>query len=286
MNAAGKLAKIRQRVPQFAVDEPALREHLSAGGYPGMDLEPTELSGPARTLVSWHCMGGGVDSDGVPRWRLIPLKHLVNHHPDGARQGDPDRPGRITVVTGANTGPRQTYENYGDLDALQLLMLFGYADDAARLVAQRSGGVAGMAGRAAAGVGQGPAQPTGPGGAGRSRAEPAGRLAAAPARHDPAAGTEAACATTWRWRSGRARVPPRRWRPRVTDALLDDLAVANVAYYDSLEELVAKAYPGSTGQQIDPDSRVAPGGRDAAIGRGAAAAAHHGLVGVGLTSAR
>ena len=60
---------------------------------------------------------------------LIPLHHFFNHHPDGGTQGQTTPEGWCLVTTGRNSSNEQTYENYGDLDALQLLMGFGYVEE-------------------------------------------------------------------------------------------------------------------------------------------------------------
>ena len=134
VNGAEKLITISQRVPRFAVADPVLRDHLAGAGYPDMAEPRSDTPALHRTLIAWHSMGTRTESPDEPGWRLIPLKQLVNHHPDGTPQHLPNPGGRVTVLTGPNSTSTQTYENYGDLDALQLVMLFGYVDDTTRLV--------------------------------------------------------------------------------------------------------------------------------------------------------
>lgn len=131
VNAVDRMAHIRAAMPRFAVTDVALRHHLADAGYPAMRDAPSN-AGVRETTIAWHSMGGGKGPDGSPQWRLIPLKHLVNHHPTGADQ-NPD-PGRTAVATSATSDATETFENYGDLDALQLLMSFGYVDATARHV--------------------------------------------------------------------------------------------------------------------------------------------------------
>lgn len=131
INAVDRMAHVRAAMPRFAVADPALRHHLADAGYPAMRDAPSN-AGVRETTIAWHSTGGGKGPDGSPQWRLIPLKHLVNHHPTGADQ-NPD-PGRTAVATSATSDATETFENYGDLDALQLLMGFGYVDAAARHV--------------------------------------------------------------------------------------------------------------------------------------------------------
>lgn len=137
VNATRRLSHVRTSVPRFAVDSWPLRHHLADAGYPVMRTSPAELD-PRETVIGWHSSGGsgraqpeGEQNTG-PRWQLIPLKHLVNHDPTGANQ-DPV-PGRTAVATSASSSESGTFENYGDLDAMQLLMGFGYVDSRAELV--------------------------------------------------------------------------------------------------------------------------------------------------------
>jgi hypothetical protein len=131
INAVDRMSHVRASMPRFALADPSLRHHLANAGYPAMRKPPTD-AGVRETAIAWHSMGAGQGPDGDQRWRLIPLKHLVNHHPTGADQ-NPD-PGRTAVATSTTSDATETCENYGDLDALQLLMGFGYVDGATRLV--------------------------------------------------------------------------------------------------------------------------------------------------------
>lgn len=131
VNASQKLTRIRSTVPRFCVGDWTLRHHLAAAGYPSLREEPDDAD-LRDTLLGWHGMGEGRDPDGRVRWHLIPLKNLVNHHPLGA--GQSPLPGRVAVVTSTVSDTTGTYENYGDLDAMQLLMHFGYVDHEAPVV--------------------------------------------------------------------------------------------------------------------------------------------------------
>lgn len=154
VNATDKLGQARCNVPRYAVTNWSLRHHLSDAGYPAM-RKPPELESLRNTVIAWHSAGDGEEApespemapDAVerpgsttthsmdpdrPRWRLIPLKCFVNHHPMGAHQLPV--PGRVAVAAATPTETRETFENYGDLDAMQLLMNFGYLDNAAPLV--------------------------------------------------------------------------------------------------------------------------------------------------------
>lgn len=158
INSTQKVADIRRALPRYAVSNWSLRHHLADGGFPHM--RDTHKPGSAKEImINWHCgsigptSASGVGSTGPderpqsgrevpaaapspgttsPRRFLIPLKHFVNHDPSGASQIP--IPGRTAVVTSASSDARGTYENYGDLDALQLLVNFGYVDAAAPLV--------------------------------------------------------------------------------------------------------------------------------------------------------
>lgn len=138
VNDTAKLRHIRAAVPKFAVTSWPLRHHLADAGYTMMRTAPAEHD-PKETLSAWHSKGGGrgamapdtAATDG-PRWRLIPLKHLVNHDPSGATQTGV--PGQISVVTSTSSDSVETFENYGDLDAMTLAMSFGFASLNAPLV--------------------------------------------------------------------------------------------------------------------------------------------------------
>ena len=154
VNATDKLSQARQSVPRYAVTNWSLRHHLSDAGYPAM-RQPPRLEALRNAVIAWHSAGDGeappetpeqtpdpVESPGStttnstdperPRWRLIPLKCFVNHHPRGADQNPVT--GQVAVAAATPTDTDETFENYGDLDAMQLLMNFGYLDDAAPLV--------------------------------------------------------------------------------------------------------------------------------------------------------
>lgn len=131
INAVGRVHHVRTSVPAHAIADPAVRHQLADAGYPAL-REPSTLEAIRQSVIGWHSVGAGQAPDGTQLWRLIPLKHLVNHHPDGA--GQTPVPGRTAVVTSAISDSRETFENYGDLDALQLLTLFGYVDSCAPLV--------------------------------------------------------------------------------------------------------------------------------------------------------
>lgn len=134
-----KLTSISRVVPSIAVTSPSVRSHLAQGGYPDLRHEPKK-SDARDTLIGWHSIVGrqqqaaalASDVPAVRRCRLIPLKHFINHHPDGAPQVP--QPGRIAVATSSISNEQETFENYGDLDALHLLMRFGYIDSTARVV--------------------------------------------------------------------------------------------------------------------------------------------------------
>lgn len=154
VNATNKLAHIRRVVPRFAVRNWSLRHHLAQAGYPIMNDVPDLASAP-DVLVAWHSgsarsaleivshasstSGQTQATDEIPTKdadhrvrRLIPLKCFVNHHPAGANQQPLHR--RVAVASATPTGTDETFESYGDLDAMQLLMNFGYLDDSAPLV--------------------------------------------------------------------------------------------------------------------------------------------------------
>lgn len=147
----GKITQAKEQVPALAVSNWRLREHLAAGGFPGLLETPTEHD-VISTVIAWHATGAG-PRDSLPRqdiadpsidggrplrlpgrrrWFLIPIKCFVNHHSKGARQQVAR--GRVTVVARRPTATDEIFENYGDLDSLQLLMNFGFVDNSAGVV--------------------------------------------------------------------------------------------------------------------------------------------------------
>lgn len=131
VNAVDRLAHVRATMPRFRVVAHTLRHHLADAGYPSIREAFTDED-VRECATAWHSMGAGLAPDGTQRWRLIPLKNLVNHHPSGSEQMP--EPGRTAVITSAASDGTETFENYGDLDALQLLMNFGYVDHSAPVV--------------------------------------------------------------------------------------------------------------------------------------------------------
>ena len=155
INATGRLAHVRRQLPALACADWALRHHLASGGHPEIRKPPT-LAAAMDTVIAWHSgassdhqerareeqlnvasaaarsIGALIPDNRRHRWHLIPLKCFVNHHPDGAAQRP--IPGKIAVAAATPTDTDETFENYGDLDAFQLLMNFGYLDNAAPLV--------------------------------------------------------------------------------------------------------------------------------------------------------
>lgn len=132
VNALDRMSHIRRVMPAYAIRSHPLRHHLADAGYPGM-RSPSSDEAVRDTAIHWHGGPMGKDAEGTTIWRLLPIKSLVNHHPDGADQGTPVH-GNISLATGVNSDDRQTYENYGDLDGMLCLMTFGYVDDTARVV--------------------------------------------------------------------------------------------------------------------------------------------------------
>jgi len=126
---AEKLNMIQTIVPDFAIGNSELRAALLNLGFPKFDEVPHPQDAK-KTLISWHSFGSGRGDQS--KKRLIPLKMFVNHHHSGARQSLPD-PG-IHVLTSKTSNSEQTYENYGDLDAMQLLTGFGFVDHEAPVV--------------------------------------------------------------------------------------------------------------------------------------------------------
>lgn len=151
INSTDKIAGIRKSLPRFSVAHWGLRHHLADAGFP--HLRTIDSANEAKEImISWHCGGIGPSATNTvagktnqpdvgtertdPRRNsrrfLIPLKHFLNHDPEGATQIPV--PGRTAVATSASSSRAGTYENYGDLDALQLLVGFGYVDSRAPLV--------------------------------------------------------------------------------------------------------------------------------------------------------
>ena len=125
VNETDKVATTRQRVPQHAVADPVVRTLLAEAGYDVMTDSP-QPSGPRDTLIAWHSIGS-TSPTGEHSWRLIPLRQFVNHDPSGAPQEPAE--GSVRLLTSASSDSGQTFENYGDMDALRLLMIFGYVPD-------------------------------------------------------------------------------------------------------------------------------------------------------------
>jgi len=126
---ADKLNMIQTVVPDFAIRNSELRAALFNLGFPKF-AEVPQPQDAKKTLISWHSFGSRKGDEA--KKRLIPLKMFVNHHHSGAKQSLPE-PG-IHVLTSSTSNSEQTYENYGDLDAMQLLTGFGFVDHDAPVV--------------------------------------------------------------------------------------------------------------------------------------------------------
>jgi hypothetical protein len=126
---ADKLNMIHTVVPDFAIRNSELRAALLNLGFPKFAEVPQPIDAK-KTLISWHSFGSRKGEE--EKKRLIPLKMFVNHHHSGAKQSLPE-PG-VHVLTSSTSNSEQTYENYGDLDAMQLLTGFGFVDHDAPVV--------------------------------------------------------------------------------------------------------------------------------------------------------
>lgn len=137
VNTTDKLRRVRESLPRFGINSWPLRHHLAAAGYPSM-RERSDLAELKRITVNWHCrylppdMPDPETGEQLPGMGLIPLKHLVNHHPQGSIQRPV--PGKVAVVSSAVAGTDETFENYGNLDSLKLLLGFGFRADFAPVV--------------------------------------------------------------------------------------------------------------------------------------------------------
>jgi hypothetical protein len=133
----GKVDRARARAPEVAISDAAVRRHLADAGYRAL-ASPPAVDAARQVAIRWHAQvgrsSGAVGGAALPtqeRW-LIPLKHLVNHHPTGAPQRGGTR--GVGVVTSASSDDVETFERYGDLDPLQLAVLLGYVDVGAPVV--------------------------------------------------------------------------------------------------------------------------------------------------------
>lgn len=133
VNETGKLRRVREGLPSAGVEDETLRAHLAAGGHPVMDTPVASTRDLQRTVVDWHSTSvTASEQGGQPGTYLYHLKNLVNHHHTGAPQGPFDC--RTGVITSATSSRAETFENYGDLDAFQLLVAMGYVPRDAPMV--------------------------------------------------------------------------------------------------------------------------------------------------------
>lgn len=137
VNTTRKLPKVRSSLPRFVVNSWPLRHHLADAGHPSMRERPG-LAELRRITINWHSRSSQSDGHASAAGQqhtgmgLIPLKHLVNHHPLGAVQLPV--PGQVAVISRSIPGTDETFENYGDLDAMKLMLGFGFRADFAPLV--------------------------------------------------------------------------------------------------------------------------------------------------------
>lgn len=263
INSIGRPKHVRESVPRYAVASWSLRHHLAQGGYPDL-RQPPCLASVQQTVIAWHSAGainpprspgdvlakghpsgepdvGGVDGarPDLRDWFLIPLKCFVNHHPDGANQNP--IPGKIAVSTATPTDTAEIFEDYGDLDAMQLLMNFGYLDSAAPLVHSvpvevESAHLGRVVVRWRA--------PRNPRGGAAARDAPTLRPTeeGLELRHLTARPENRARVAAFLAMAGQARAGLSPSDARVeAEALIDTIAQANLTYYRSLDELVVEA---------------------------------------------
>jgi hypothetical protein len=261
MNSGNRMTKVGQRLPRHAIADPEVRVMLADAGYPGFDID--ELSSPVRAIrqdvVSWHSVRehGPKDQDGRGSHglRLIPLKQLLNHHPRGAPQLGLRRRDGVAVTTGSNSSAKQTYENYGDLDALQLLMSFGYVDDTAELVHSVPVSVdGGPLGRVSV-VARAPRKPR----AVRARDIPVlsrsgGETTIRDLAIRPGSRSRARALVTLAMRSSGELNESAA--ARVADDFLDSIVAANLDYYDRLITLLGSAHTDSIRHPVGVQPRI------------------------------
>lgn len=118
----GKLEQVRAAYPDFSVTSWPLRQHLAAAGFPSLLAESTDVDVRTQLFRSHSALAARPRNP--PACFLIPLKHLVNHDPTGADQLP--LPGRTALATSRSSDATETFENYGAMDALQLLMNLGF----------------------------------------------------------------------------------------------------------------------------------------------------------------
>jgi hypothetical protein len=137
VNSADKLRRVRQSLPRFVINSWPLRHHLAAAGYPYM-RERSDLAKLRKIAMNWHCRSmetnepDPLTGEQIPGMGLIPLKHLVNHHPLGSRQMAVKN--KVSVAASVIPGTDETFENYGNLDAFKLIMGFGFRSEVEPLV--------------------------------------------------------------------------------------------------------------------------------------------------------
>ena len=143
VNLTNRLSHVIEVLPSFAIRARDCAGVLRMVAFHGCDGSPG-LDQAKDVVVRWHSSGGRNDRTNASgtdphqplarlrRGRLIPLKNLVNHHPNGADQSP--IPNRTAVITAGNSDANQTYECYGERDAFQLLMHHGYVEQQAPLV--------------------------------------------------------------------------------------------------------------------------------------------------------
>lgn len=141
INSGRKLAALRRMLPSYSLTDEATRKHLAEGRH----LETHSPDGPDQlhnAMCMMHAQAGmHPQPDGtVTQTRsrrsanLIPLKAFVNHDPSGSKQHRRRYGTDVVVLTSATSNETQTFEDYGDLDAMQTAINMGFVCRDARVV--------------------------------------------------------------------------------------------------------------------------------------------------------
>lgn len=136
INEGRKMRALRQQLPQYTLSNEGMRKHLADGQF--LEMTAPETPEPLRTAICrMHSLvdKSAAESDSQrPATRLIPLKAFVNHAPHGAAQHGRGFGQDVIVQTSRTSNSHETFEDYGDLDALQTAVQLGFVCAEAQVV--------------------------------------------------------------------------------------------------------------------------------------------------------
>lgn len=135
VNDLGKVRQTLQSRPHLTIEDANVRAAIADTGLvifgQPRPAPETALATAKHAFVASHTVVARSE-DGTQQQLLGLFKSFANHSPQGADASMPTA--SITLRCATDTAGAEVFENYGDLDAMQLLCGFGYLDTSTTVV--------------------------------------------------------------------------------------------------------------------------------------------------------